>query len=161
MDSEQRFQQHSNLLNFLANDIEIDLEPNPVKLETLEEEIDRGRKIIARYLSPRSEKDEMMYKLITFNDQASTFAAVNGINIATLSIDPWSYEILPKQPVLSITQNRSLFIHKCIYCGTKDEKSGVDIYNIVCDNCGNNTKLSRVFLSNEDYKYETLIMDEE
>ena len=151
----------------------VDLEPHPVKLETWEKFIEKSRKTIAIILTRAwcklSEKQQLFHTMqgaltISAVDANHTinFAQLDGIRNDMLRVDvDGCFQFGTPQVVHNLAQNRAAFIHKCIHCETRDEKHGVGIYDIVCDNCSH-LQTDKIFLTTEDFKHETLIwIDEE
>jgi hypothetical protein len=148
----------------------VDLEPHPVKLETWEESIEKARAVIARILMQKwcklTEKQRLMFTMhdsITISNaplhmNTVLIAQDDFSNMARLDID--GFHMSTPQIVHNLAQNRPAFIHACMHCGTKEEKYGVGIYDVVCDNCSH-LPVEKTFLTTEDFKHETLIWIEE
>jgi len=172
MDSEQLYLQHSKRLSEVMDAPIVDLEPHPVKLETWEEFIERSRNTIALILTRAwcklNEKQQLLYTMqdsITFTNadvhQQISIGQLDQIRNGMLQLDVDGCQFGTPQVVHNLAQNRPAFIHKCIHCDTRDEKHGVGIYDIVCDNCSH-LQTDKIFLTTEDFKHETLIwIDEE
>jgi hypothetical protein len=160
---EQLYLQHSKLLDNLE---QVDLEPHPVRLETAEEALDRARKAIARALEYqyclRDKNNELTYGNLKFHIQEITGPHQPWFdsNSNQVILDPGILRFHIQGTTESIHQNRSLYIHRCVHCGTQNEASGVDTDNIICDTCAAQV-LDKVFLQEEDYKHETLIFFDE
>lgn len=121
MASEQRWEQ---LFNY---------EPHPVTFELEAKEIEQIKEALSQECESYIINETQSYHNISNNITVSTDCT-------------WQIQT----PILTISNNRSNYIHRCINCGTANEKKGVGIHNILCDACSS-VKPEELLEENQEY----------